>query len=161
MLSGTVLAIAISPPLLTPSSIFGRIIPGWLGDRIGRFNIAIACTGISAIIALALWIPASTNTLSILFAAFFGFSSGTFVSITPALIQQLSAVHNVGIRIGSSFGIISLATFTGNPIAGALIERYDGDYLYAKIFSGVAMAVGCLFLVLSRTIQVGLHWKYI
>ncbi|KAJ0414074.1 MFS general substrate transporter [Aspergillus carlsbadensis] len=147
--------------ILNAVSIFGRIVPGWLGDRIGRFNIAIACTGLSAVLALALWIPASTNALSITFAALFGFSSGTFVSITPALIQQLSAVHNVGIRIGSCFAIMSLATFTGNPIAGALIEHDGGEYLYAKIFSGVAMAVGCLLLLGSRTIQVGLHWKYI
>ncbi|KAL2845476.1 MFS general substrate transporter [Aspergillus pseudoustus] len=145
--------------ILNAASIFGRIIPGWLGDRFGRFNIAILCTGLSAILALALWIPATTNATTIVFAALFGFTSGTFVSITPALIQQLSGVHNVGVRTGTSFGIMSLATFTGNPIAGALIEQDDGEYLYAKTFSGAAMTVGCLLLLASRTIQVGLQWK--
>jgi hypothetical protein len=85
------------------------------------------------------------------------------VSITPALIQQLSAVHNVGIRIGSSFKIISLATFTGNPIARALIERVGSEYLYAKISSGVAMAVGCLFLFfrgLFRLVCIGSIFEY-
>ncbi|KAL3461866.1 major facilitator superfamily domain-containing protein [Aspergillus heterothallicus] len=147
--------------ILNAASIFGRIIPGWLGDRIGRFNIAIVCTGLSSLLTLALWVPATTNASTIVFAALFGFTSGTLVSITTALIQQLSAVHNVGIRIGSSFGIISLATFTGNPIAGALIEHDGGEYLYAKVFSGVAMAVGCLLLMASRTVQVGVQWKHI
>ncbi|KAL4903513.1 hypothetical protein BDW74DRAFT_179929 [Aspergillus multicolor] len=147
--------------ILNATSIFGRIIPGWLGDRIGRFNIAILTTALSSIFALALWIPADTPTLTIVFAALFGFTSGTFVSITPALIQQLSSVHNVGIRIGACFGIMSLATFTGNPIAGALIERDDGGYLYAKIFSGVAMGLGFGMLLASRTIQAGLKWKHI
>lgn len=83
------------------------------------------------------------------------------MSITPALIQQLSAVQNVGIRLGTCFGIMSLATYTGNPIAGALIARDDGGYLYLKIFSGVTMAAGCGMLFVSRTIQAGLNWKKI
>ncbi|KAL5361511.1 riboflavin transporter MCH5 [Aspergillus floccosus] len=147
--------------ILNAVSIFGRIIPGWLGDRIGRFNIAILTTGLSAILGLALWIPATHSAVTIVFAALFGFSSGTFVSITPALIQQLSAVQNVGIRLGTSFGIMSLATFTGNPIAGALIARDNGGYLYLKVFSGVTMAAGCGMLLVSRTIQAGLTWKKI
>ncbi|KAL5047457.1 major facilitator superfamily domain-containing protein [Aspergillus fruticulosus] len=87
--------------ILNATSIFGRIIPGWLGDHIGRFNIAILTTALASIFALALWIPATTPALTIAFAALFGFTPGTFVSITPALIQQLSTVHNAGIRIGT------------------------------------------------------------
>ncbi|KAL4991601.1 major facilitator superfamily domain-containing protein [Aspergillus falconensis] len=75
--------------ILNATSIFGRIIPGWLGDRIGRFNIAILTTALPSIFALALWIPATTPALTIAFAALFGSTPGTFVSITPALIQQL------------------------------------------------------------------------
>lgn len=121
----------------------------------------IVTTALSSIFVLALWIPANTPALTIVFSALFGFTSGTFVSLTPALIQQLSSVQEIGVRIGTTFGIISIAALTGNPIAGALIIRDGGGYLYLKIFAGVAMGAGCALLVAARNVQAGWKWKKI
>ncbi len=137
------------------------MIPGWLGDRFGRFNTMIVTTALSSIFVLALWIPANTPALTIVFSALFGFTSGTFVSLTPALIQQLSSVQEIGLRIGTTFSIISIAALTGNPIAGALIIRDGGRYLYLKIFAGVAMGAGCVLLIAARNVQAGWKWKKI
>lgn len=121
----------------------------------------ILTTSLSAVLALAMWIPApdGSNATTFAFAALFGFTSGTFVSMTPALVQQLSAVQEIGTRLGVTFGIISVAALTSNPIAGALVQAGGGGYLYVKIFAGLAMAVGCLLIVGSRTAQVG--WKMV
>jgi len=42
---------------------------------------------------------------------------------------------------------------TGPPIAGQLIQKKDGGFLYAQIFAGADMLVGCAFLDRSRGMQ--------
>ncbi|KAL9026429.1 MAG: hypothetical protein Q9180_007483, partial [Flavoplaca navasiana] len=59
-------------------SIFGRTIPGYIADKSGRFNTMIATSILSALLVLCLWLPARGNIPYILFAAFYGFSSGAF-----------------------------------------------------------------------------------
>lgn len=43
------------------SSILGRTIPGYLADRLGVFVVMISVSYLSAILCLALWIPARSN----------------------------------------------------------------------------------------------------
>lgn len=132
-----------------------------MADHLGKFNVMIITTALSALLSLAMWIPApnGSNAVTFVFAGLFGFTSGTFVSMTPALVQQLSEVQEIGTRLGVTFGIISIAALTSNPIAGALVQADNGGYLYVKIFAGLAMVVGCGLIVCSRTAQVG--WKFV
>ncbi|TAQ89844.1 hypothetical protein B7494_g1805 [Chlorociboria aeruginascens] len=89
-------------PMLNAASIFGRILPGILGDRIGRFNVMIITTAFSAIIVLALWLPTHGNTPIIIFTILYGFSSGAFVSMGPSLVAQISPIREIGPRDGYS-----------------------------------------------------------
>ncbi|KAI9715395.1 MAG: hypothetical protein M1828_000855 [Chrysothrix sp. TS-e1954] len=70
--------------------ILGRILPGWAGDRFGRFNIEILIMIITGIFVLALWIPAHSSGVIVAFSALYGFSSGAFASLLPALVAQIS-----------------------------------------------------------------------
>lgn len=143
-------------------SIFGRILPGWLGDRLGRFNVMIVTTYLTTLLVFVLWIPGKSNAAIIVFAALFGFTSGTFVSMIPALVVQITKdMRTIGVRNGSNFFIISLAALTGNPIAGALITMDNGGYLYLQIFCGVTMFVGSSFFLMARFVQVGWTWKWV
>lgn len=131
-----------------------------MGDKLGRFNIMIVTTFFSAIIVLALWIPAQGNAAIIAFAAIFGFSSGTFVSMVPSLVAQISDIRQIGVRNGTNFFIVAFAALCGNPVGGALISRDHGGYVYLQIFSGLTMAVGGSFYVASRYVQSdGWRWK--
>lgn len=152
------LAWEISPLIILPFkvSIFGRTIPGAIADRFGRFNTMIATSYLSAILVLALWIPARGNTPIILFAAFYGFSSGAFVSLAPALIAQISDVRQIGIRTGTMFCVISLAALTGSPIGGVLNSAQRGSYVHLQIFCGVMMLAGSTVFIMARTSLVGL-----
>ncbi|KAK4867870.1 hypothetical protein LT330_007529 [Penicillium expansum] len=155
-LSGYLLAI------LNAGSVFGRILPGWLGDRFGRFNVMVITTYVTSIIVLALWIPGHGNIPIIIFSAIFGFTSGTFVSMIPAIVAQVTKdVRTIGVRNGSNFFIISIAALTGNPIAGALVAHDDGGFLYLQIFCGLTMLVGATFFLVARVVQVGWVWKRI
>lgn len=111
---------------------------------------------LSAILVLALWIPARGNVPIILFSTFYGFSSGAFVSLAPALIAQISDIRQIGMRTGTMFAVISVAALTGSPIGGALQVREGGKYLYLQVFCGVMMLAGSTVFVLARVSLGGL-----
>ena len=115
----------------------------------------VLTTFFSCIIVLALWLPARGNIPIIIFAGLYGFSSGTFVSMVPALVAQISDIRQIGVRNGTNFLIISLAGLFGNPIAGVLVTRNNGKYTYLQIFCGVTMFAGASLFVVARSLQVG------
>lgn len=116
----------------------------------------ILVTALSAIFVLALWLPGNSAATTIVFAALYGFSSGAFVSLGPAVVAQISKIKDIGVRTGTVYAFASIAVLIGNPIGGALLERDNGNYAYLQIFCGVAIAVGCAFFVASRMAQAGM-----
>ncbi|KAK5136692.1 hypothetical protein LTR08_002345 [Meristemomyces frigidus] len=108
-------------PIMNGASFFGRILPGYLGDKFGRFNVMSVFCFFTAILILALWLPARSNAATISFAAFYGFGQGTFVSMAAALIAQISPdVRKIGVRTGVMYAVVSFAVLIGSPIGGVL-----------------------------------------
>ena len=121
----------------------------------------IATTGLSVIFVLGLWIPSRSNAPIIVFAALIGFTSGAFVAMVAAVIGQISEIRQIGVRNGTNFFIVSLAALIGNPIAGALVDREGGGFLYLQIFCGIAMFASMCLFIASRSVQVGFTGKRI
>lgn len=137
-------------------SIFGRTLPGLLADRIGRYNVMVMFSYLASILVLALWLPSRSNAPAIVFSALYGFGSGAFVSLVPALIAQISDLREVGVRNGTCFSIISFAALTGTPIGGALVtDVMHGSYTRLQIFCGVVMVAGSSLFVLARVVVGG------
>lgn len=109
----------------------------------------------SCITVLALWLPAHSNAAIIVFCILYGFGSGAFIGMGPALVAQISDVRQIGSRTGTLFFVISFAALTGNPIGGALIQIDQERFVYCQVFAGVAMFVGSSFFVWSRVVQKG------
>ncbi|KAI0409288.1 monocarboxylate permease-like protein [Xylaria palmicola] len=141
-------------PILNAVSIPGRIIPGITADRIGRFNMTIIVSALSGIITLALWIPANSTGLTIAFGALYGFTSGGFISLAPALIAQISDIREIGARSGVLLFMSSLGALTGPPIGGAIVNAQHGNFLGLKLFNGITMLAGAIALILARAVQV-------
>lgn len=76
-------------------------------------------------------------------------------SLFPATLLTLTRdLKKMGVRIGMVFSIISLACLIGPPLAGALIQSNEGNYLHAQIFGGTTMICGSLMLVGARVAQI-------
>ncbi|KAE8361962.1 hypothetical protein BDV27DRAFT_147371 [Aspergillus caelatus] len=105
---------------------------GIFPDKISSYKIFLAVTSIAAIIVLALWIPASNNAGPIVFAILFGF----------ATVLKLSPFPEIGYRTGLLFLFVSISGLTTNPIAGAILQHWDGSYTAMRIFSGVLLIIG-------------------
>ena len=61
--------------------------------------------------------------------------------------------------MGMVFSFVSLACLTGPPLAGALIQRRNGSYLYAQVFAGSVIVCGSLALIGSRVAKAGPKWR--
>ncbi|OTB00350.1 hypothetical protein M426DRAFT_324392 [Hypoxylon sp. CI-4A] len=142
-------------PILNAVSILGRILPGFLGDKFGRFNVMISISGLSGVITLALWVPGKSTAATVVYGAVFGFSSGGFISLLPAVVAQISDIREIGVRSGIAMFFSALGALTGSPIGGAIVAAQDGSFLGLQLFTGVVMTVAMFWFVASRALQVG------
>ncbi|KAF2759552.1 major facilitator superfamily transporter, partial [Pseudovirgaria hyperparasitica] len=141
--------------ILNGASILGRTLPNAIADKVGRFNVMIIMSFATTILILALWLPATGNAPLILFAAFFGFSSGAGISLTPVLVAQVSPIKDIGVWTGSLMAFGAISALTGSPIGGAILTASGGDFTNAQIFSGVATGVGACLFVVARVVYGG------
>lgn len=127
---------------MNAASTFGRTIPPFFADRVGRLNVLLSMSILSSIITLALWIPSSGSAAAVVYCCVFGFSSGGVASILPAVIAQFSNIQEIGVRTGALFSVAAIATLIGSPIAGQIIS--NGGYRSMQAFGGATLAGGSL-----------------
>lgn len=75
--------------------------PNYVADNVGRFNVMLAMTSLSAILVLAFWLPARGNGALITFAAPFGIASGAIIGLVPVLTFSISRMNEMGYQMGS------------------------------------------------------------
>jgi MFS family permease len=111
----------------------------------------VLTTFFSAVLLLALWIPGKNNAAIIAFCVLYGFASGASISLSPALIAQISPIRELGVRQGTFYAMIALASLVGNPIGGALVpDILTGDFWKLQVFGGVVMLAGTVAIILGR-----------
>ncbi|KAI5457843.1 major facilitator superfamily domain-containing protein [Mariannaea sp. PMI_226] len=147
-------------PIFNAASGMGRILPGFIADKVGNYNVSTCAACLSTIFTLALWLPGHSHATAILYAALFGMSSGSYTSITPALLAQISPLSDIGLRSGSIYACTSVAALAGSPIGGALIEAAGGSYWKLQVFTGVMFFTGTVFYFATKMyLANGNFWK--
>ena len=141
-------------PILNAVSIVGRVLPGYLADHVGRFNMQLLMAVLTCLLVLCLWLPGqftgSANGV-LAFAGLYGFSMGAFVTLVPAVIAQVSPdMSKIGVRQGTAFAIVSVATLIGNPIGGALVTAWPEHLSGLIIFTGITQAVGAFLILVAK-----------
>lgn len=138
-------------PILNGASFFGRVIPGYVADKVGRFNVLTIMCIFTALTDLCIWLPSSSNAVIILFAATFGFGSGTFVSLSPACVAQITPdISKIGVRNGTATALFSIGALFGAPVGGAILAACGGKYWGLQVFTGVIQLAGAVFLAAAR-----------
>lgn len=145
----------------TFNSIFGRVIPGALADKVGPYNFQTIMAYVSAVIVFAFGLAASSNAAFILYAILYGFASGGFVSLLPAQLSSISKVEQIGVRTGVVFSLASFAGLISNPVAGQLLGD-DGhgsaaSYDKLSIYAGCMLMGGAVFFTVARLYVT--HWR--
>ncbi|KAJ5712426.1 hypothetical protein N7493_008894 [Penicillium malachiteum] len=139
--------------ILNAASVFGRIAPGLLADRIGCLNTTVPMSLIASILAFA-WIGIHDGAGAIVFACIYGFSSGAILSLPPTIVARLTPNVNImGTRMGFSFAFAGTGLLIGNPLAGALLELKHAVFWKAQLFSAMMLIAGTILFMCVRLLK--------
>ena len=94
--------------VMNAGGVLGRIAPAYLSDRFGRFNLLAPSAFFSGLLCLVFWFFAKTLVSVMLFSVFYGFFSGSFISVVNPCVAQISDMSQLGTRMGMLYSIISL-----------------------------------------------------
>lgn len=137
------------------AGVLGRIIPSLIAVRLGVLNTVIPFIFCASLLVYSWQAIYSTPGLYI-FAVFYGIVAGALQSLLPTLAASLTDdLTRSGTRLGMIMTIVSFATLTGPPIAGALIQEQGGQYQGAEIFAATTILAGGLFAVMARVAKAG------
>lgn len=145
--------------ILNGASFPGRVLPGILADKFGRFNM-LFCSGLSTAILIFCWQRIKSNAAIIVFAGIFGFCSGAIISCSAvSLASTPKDPRNIGTYVGMGMAVGAIAALVGPPINGALVAHYGGFNQLAD-FSGAMCLAGCVLVVWAKQVTgLGLFTK--
>ncbi|KAH7052138.1 MFS monocarboxylate transporter-like protein [Macrophomina phaseolina] len=140
--------------ILNAVGVPGRVIPAYLADTyFGTFNTLLPFVGGAAVMLFA-WTGVHGAAAFYAFVILYGICANAVQTLFPSTLSQLAPdLSKVASRVGMVFTVGSVACLTGPPIAGRLIDRGGGDYLYAQLFGGCAVTLGFVFLGVARRCQ--------
>lgn len=146
--------------ILNGVSCFGRILPGFVSDYIGRFNTLMIMIVFTLILMLVLWLPFGHTSLAALytFVALFGFGTGSWMALTPACIGQLCEAEQFGRYYGTLYFIASLAALVCIPISGELVESVGPQVMV--VFMCAILGLSLVTFTLSRWACLDWRWKW-
>lgn len=143
--------------ILNGVSCIGRYLPGYVADKIGRYNTMVLGSFLAMVSVLGLWLPDAlldnppSIALLIVFVVAFGFASGANITLTPICIGQLCSTQQYGRYYASAFTCCAFGCLTSIPIAGNILtatsEAGRKGYWGVILFAGVSyIGAFCCFL---------------
>ncbi|EMC95617.1 hypothetical protein BAUCODRAFT_70871 [Baudoinia panamericana UAMH 10762] len=134
-----------------------RLLPNFLADKLGPVNLILPFTFVCGIMMFA-WIGVDSPGTLYVFALLYGPGAAGIQSMYPATLASLTSdMSKAGVRMGMSFTVVSFASLTGPPLAGALIQYHGGNYLYAQTWAGTSFLAAGIVLIAARVAKVG--WR--
>ena len=120
----------------------GRILSGWMSDRLGRINVLRTMIGICVVAMPALY--AAGSHVAWLYAAVFVvyWCYGTQLSVNGAAAADFWGTRNAGINYGILFTAWGVAGIIGPRIGGVLYDRshnYQAAFYTAAALAAVAL----------------------
>ncbi|KAJ5665416.1 uncharacterized protein N7477_007864, partial [Penicillium maclennaniae] len=97
--------------IINATSVFGRLIPPYLADHIGHFNVLTMCALLTGFSMLCLWLPFNfhpSHAGIIVFALVYGFVSGAVVSLLMPCVAKSGSLETLGQRFGTFQTVLSV-----------------------------------------------------
>lgn len=140
--------------LIGVSSVPGRIVMGFISDRIGKANtFALCCLLESLLIPLLL---TGKHLLLSIFAVFFGFFYGGWMAMYAPLISELFGLKHIGSILGTIATAFGIGGTLGPTFAGYLFDVL-GSYTMAFI---ICMIMFIMVALLIMGLRSSLKLKY-
>ena len=94
------------------ASVPGRIIPGYVADKLGYFNVMTTVSTLTGITVACLWIPFDyhrSHAGIIIFALAYGLTSGAYISLMMPCAAKSGSLDTLGQRFGTFQSVIAIA----------------------------------------------------
>ncbi|KAH8810675.1 putative MFS monocarboxylate transporter [Xylogone sp. PMI_703] len=142
---------AILIALSNAASAIGKVIVGFVADRVGRMNALLFCTFVSAAIAFGLWLPSCLSggdrkgrTLFVTFTILYGVFAGAYISLLPTVLVELFGVQHYTSVNGFLYGVRGITSLIGTPVAGVLIRGGSESVGMSKSYTKTTILIGAL-----------------
>jgi OFA family oxalate/formate antiporter-like MFS transporter len=126
----------------------GRVLSGFLSDKIGRSRTMVLAFVLQAINMFAFKYY-TTPSLLVFGSAFTGLCYGTIFTLFPATAADYYGVRNLGVNYGLLFTGFGVAGVVG-PILGGKIRDSFGSYNYSYVISAVLLLLGAVLALALR-----------
>jgi OFA family oxalate/formate antiporter-like MFS transporter len=130
-------------------SALGRILSGWMSDKLGRLNVLRVMIALSIVAMPALYLTGGTVAFLYLwvFVVYWGF--GTQLSVNASTAADFWGTKNAGINYGLLFTAYGVAGIIG-PRIGSYLYDVNKDYKTAFYTAAVLSVVALVSEMLAR-----------
>jgi OFA family oxalate/formate antiporter-like MFS transporter len=135
--------------ILAIFNTLGRVVSGFLSDRIGRTNTMILAFVLQAVNMFA-FIHYTTPALLIFGAAFTGLCYGTIFTLFPATTADYYGVKNLGVNYGFVFTAFGVAATIG-PMLGSKMRDAFANYQNAYTISAIMLLAGAVLAFILKS----------
>jgi len=135
-------------------NVLGRIMAGWLSDRIGRINtLTTACT--FSIIGLYLLYIAGIGDITLFYVgiSLIGLCFGAFMGVFPGFTADQFGVKNNSVNFGIMFSGFAIAGYTGPTIMKNVLSAthsFNDAFLIGIGFCIAGLILTYLFRILTK-----------
>lgn len=155
MIGMTVVSASLAVSVLAFFNALGRIVAGYVSDKIGRINtLTVACA--LAIVGLVCLFNCGQGTVALFYVglSIVGISFGSFMGVYPGFTADQFGPKNNSVNYGIMFIGFALAGYFGPQIMRnifASTNAYANAFIIAIIFSVVGIVFTCLYRVVTRS----------
>ena len=120
----------------------GRILSGWMSDRLGRINVLRTMIGISMIVMPLLYAVGGNVALLYLLVFVVYWCYGTQITVNGVAAADFWGTKNAGFNYGMLFTAWGVAGIIGPRIGGVLYDKYHN--YQAAFYAGAVLAAVAL-----------------
>ena len=154
MIGMTVVSASLAVSVLAFFNALGRIVAGYVSDKIGRINtLTVACA--LAIVGLVCLFNCGQGIVALFYVglSIVGISFDSFMGVYPGFTADQFGPKNNSVNYGIMFIGFALAGYFGPQIMRnifASTNAYANAFIIAIIFSVVGIVFTCLYRVVTR-----------
>ncbi len=134
--------------VLAVANAGGRVLAGWLSDKLGRTNTMLIVFGIQAV-NMFCFVSYKSAMLLLLGSVLTGIAYGSLLSLFPSATFDYFGLKNAGINYGLVFSAWGAAALIG-PIIGGRAADLTGGYGASYMISGVLLLIAAAISFITK-----------
>ncbi|KAK7535753.1 major facilitator superfamily domain-containing protein [Phyllosticta citribraziliensis] len=141
--------------MLNLGQALGRSPIGYFSDVIGRLNMAASMTLLVAVFSFAIWIPAKSYGVLLLFALLCGTVAGTYWAVVAPVTTEAVGLATLPAALSITWLVLVLPTTFSEAIALQITASNGGNYLGAQLFTAFMYLGAAAVMWMLRAWKIG------